>query len=144
MAFSGQMPMGKSEDVTEPEEEIVVNISPSEETEEEIEDESDEGEEEILEEAMKTAITDKRGGDPDDLEITVDEIDGDYASGGAVTVGAVAGGGMWFAAKVDGQWELVWDGNGTIMCSDLEDYPNFPSRMIPECYNEDTEEVVAR
>jgi hypothetical protein len=101
-------------------------------------------EEELLEIAMRDAIIEKRGGDPDDLIITVSEIEGDYASGGARNASSEVGGGMWFAAKVDEVWELVWDGNGAIYCSDLIDYPDFPASMISECYDEPTGNVILR
>jgi len=141
-ALSGGLPMGNptlvEDEVPAEVEEDLVEV-PAESDEEEMG-----SEEEILAESVKEAIVDRRGGDPNDLEVTVDTIDGDYASGGARNVGAVAGGGMWFAAKVDGKWELVWDGNGTIMCSDLKNYPNFPGRMIPECYDEEAGKLIAR
>ncbi len=67
------------------------------------------------------------------LAITVSKIAGNYASGLASAQG---GGGGWLAAKVDGQWKLVWSGNGTITCKTLVPYPDFPRDMIPECYDD--------
>ena len=52
--------------------------------------------------------------------------------------------GIWFAAKVGGVWELVWDGNGSIYCSDLVNYPDYPIDMIPECYDEIEGKIVNR
>jgi hypothetical protein len=72
----------------------------------------------------------KRGEGIKDLTFSISKIEGDYAQGG---VSGAGGGAMWFAAKVDGVWKLVWDGNGNIFCEDLKDYPNFPTDMIPEC-----------
>lgn len=91
--------------------------------------------------AMKTAIVAKRGSDAASLTYTVSKIEGNYAQGAA---SSGAGGGMWFAAKVNGTWNLVWDGNGTILCSDLTNYPNFPTDMIPECYDMATQKNIVR
>lgn len=41
-------------------------------------------------------------------------------------------GGIFLAAKVDGQWKLVFDGNGVIDCKLVNQY-NFPSDMISDC-----------
>jgi len=91
--------------------------------------------------AMKVAIVAKRGADAASLTYTVSKIEGNYAQGAA---SSGAGGGMWFAAKVNGTWNLVWDGNGTILCSDLTNYPNFPTDMIPECYDMATQKNIVR
>ena len=91
---------------------------------------SSQEEEQILVNAMREAIVAKRGPTANQLTFKVSKVEGDYASGSASASG---GGGMWFAAKVNGKWTLVWDGNGAILCKDLEPYPNFPSDLIPEC-----------
>ncbi len=96
---------------------------------------------EVLKAAMKAAIVAKRGPDAASMTYIVKKIEGNYAQGGA---SAQAGGGMWFAAKVNGTWNLVWDGNGVILCSDLTAYPDFPKTMIPECYNDKTNKTVTR
>jgi hypothetical protein len=83
--------------------------------------------------AIKAALIAKHGPNASALNITVSKINGDYAQGGASAEG---GGAMWFAAKVDGIWKLVWDGNGTISCSDFVSYPDFPKTMLSECWDE--------
>jgi hypothetical protein len=100
--------------------------------------------EEMLQASIKQAIVDKHDSDPEELSVTVREINGDYATGGAGPVTPGPGGGVWFAAQVDGEWELVWDGNGAIYCQDLEAYPDFPSSMIGECYDQETGQMVER
>ena len=95
----------------------------------------------LLKVIIKEALAAKHGSNADSLNISVSQIQADYASGGATDQG---GGGMWFAAKVNGAWKLVWDGNGSILCSDLTAYPNFPSSMIPECWNEQTQKLITR
>lgn len=95
----------------------------------------------VLKYVIKKYITLKRGGNENDLTITVSKIDGDYAQGGA---GGQGGGGMWFAAKQDGTWRLVWDGNGTIDCDSFSLYPNFSKTILPECYDTATQNMIKR
>lgn len=90
---------------------------------------------------VKQALVAKHGNSANELNITVSKIEDGYAQGGASGEG---GGGMWFSAKVNGSWQLVWDGNGVILCQDLAAYPEFPISMIPECYNEQTNKSVKR
>jgi hypothetical protein len=83
--------------------------------------------------AVAEALVAKNGWDPDDVEISLDRIeDGQYATGGVRDVPA-GGGGLWFAALVNGDWQIVWDGNGIIDCPSIEPYPGFPTSMIPQC-----------
>jgi hypothetical protein len=96
---------------------------------------------EVLKAAMKAAIVAKRGAGAADMTYTISKVNGDYAQGGANGSG---GGGMWFAAKVNGTWKLVWDGNGIITCADIAPYPDFPKTMIPECFNDATNKMVVR
>ena len=96
----------------------------------------------IVSSQIQEALVEKHGASAQNLDISVAEIDGDYARGGASEEGL--GGGMWFAAKVDNTWELVWDGNGTIECESISPYPDFPSRMISECYDQQTGVVKQR
>ncbi len=91
--------------------------------------------------AVKQGLVAKHGPDANSLNVTVSVIQGSYAKGMA---SASAGGGMWFAAKSGGVWKLVWDGNGTIDCSNLTAYPDFPNAMIPECWNATTQKNVTR
>lgn len=94
-----------------------------------------------LETMIKQAMVAEHGSTASELDITVSEIIGDYAKGMASASG---GGGMWFAARDNGVWHLVWDGNGQINCDDLKDYPNFPNTLIPECYDLANEKLVVR
>lgn len=98
-------------------------------------------ESEALIAAIRAALIVKHGTESGSLNITASKIEGDYASGGAAGPGD---GGMWFAAKVNGDWKLVWDGNGQINCSDIVPYPGFPNVMIPECWDTVTQKIVKR
>lgn len=91
--------------------------------------------------AVKVALVAKRGADFSDLTYALKKVEGNYASG---TVNGTGGGGMWFAAKVAGTWQIVSDGNGVTLCSDLTPYPSFPKDMIPECWDSATNKLVTR
>ena len=90
---------------------------------------------------IKKALVTKHGDSANELKITVSKIVGDYASGNASDSG---GGGMWFATKANGEWKLVWDGNGIILCSDLTSFPDYPKTLIPECYDQKSEKLIKR
>ena len=95
----------------------------------------------ILKNVIKKYIVLKHNSNESSLTINVSKIEGNYAQGGALEEG---GGAMWFAAKEDGVWKLVWDGNGTIECSTFTLYPNFPTSMIPECYDSTKQTTIKR
>jgi len=99
-------------------------------------------EEEALIAQTQEQLVAEHGPSAKSLDVTVSTISGNFAQGAASEVGF--GGGMWFAAKVDGKWELVWDGNGMITCNDLINYPDFPPSMIPACYDMGSEEMKDR
>lgn len=90
--------------------------------------------------AVKAGLVAEHGPDAANMTITVDKIVGDFAQGSAA---ATAGGGMWLAAKAGGAWKLAWDGNGTISCASVNPY-NFPTTMVPECWNDATQQNVTR
>lgn len=83
----------------------------------------------------------KHGSDFTDLNYSIKKVEGDYASG---SVSGSGGGGMWFAAKVNGNWVIVTDGNGVTLCSDITPYPAFPKDMIPECWDASANKNVIR
>lgn len=95
----------------------------------------------LLEASIKQALVAKYGPDASSLTVVASKTEGAYAQGSAA---AEAGGGMWFATKKSGTWELVWDGNGIILCTDLSSYPDFPATMIPECYDESSNTIITR
>ena len=90
---------------------------------------------------VKAALIAKHGPNAAALNVTVSKVAGEYAQGGA---GGEGGGGMWFAANLNGKWTLVWDGNGIITCDDVSPYPQFPTDMIPECWDTSTNKMVTR
>ena len=87
-------------------------------------------------ELIKKALVDKHGWPIENVNVTVSKNTGTRASGG-VTIEGEMGGAMFLAAKVDGEWVIVWDGNGSITCSSIEPY-DFPLDMVSECWDEAT------
>ncbi len=77
------------------------------------------------------------------IEVTISDARDEFASGSSGPVGGGPGGGYWYAALVDGAWVIAADGNGVILCSEIAPY-DFPVDMIPECYDEATEQSVVR
>jgi hypothetical protein len=95
-------------------------------------------------EDIKALLVAKNNWNADEIKVTVSENDGTYAKGGVGAVTPQGGGGLWFAAKVNGKWNIVYDGNGIITCDSLTNYPDFPASMIPECYDASTNQMVER
>jgi hypothetical protein len=64
------------------------------------------------------------------LTIRVDQETDSHARGGVIFE-ADAPGGIFLATKIDGKWQIVFDGNGQIPCS-LSKY-GFPVNMLSDC-----------
>ncbi len=73
--------------------------------------------------------------------LTTTSNDGTYAHG---LVNSDGGGGYWYAAKVNGNWQIVADGNGVITCESLEPYPDYPTSLISQCYNQTSGDLETR
>jgi hypothetical protein len=84
----------------------------------------------VLIAAVRKGLIAEHGQNASGMNITISQIQGDYAKGMASEQG---GGGIWFAAKLNGTWTLVWDGNGIIDCNSVSPFPGFPTSMIPSC-----------
>jgi len=93
---------------------------------------------------IKDALVEKNNWNPSEIKVTVSKNDGIYAAGGVGAVTPQGGGGLWFAAKVNGNWQIVWDGNGIVMCENLTNYPDFPTELIPQCYDSSLDKMVDR
>jgi len=94
------------------------------------------------EDAIRQAMADKYAKDVSEVELVIGDNNGEYARG-SVSFAGEMGGGWWLAAKTNGTWEIVDDGNGVILCSVIEPY-DFPASMVQECYDDVTGEVVIR
>ncbi len=71
--------------------------------------------------------------------LTVSKNTGTHATGGIKFEGDIAGG-MWLAHNDSGNWIVDYDGNGTIACAKVEPF-NYPSSIITECWDENTNNV---
>jgi len=78
----------------------------------------------------------------DDIFVTISKREGDYLVGSVKFAGEDAGAHV-LAAKVNGSWKIIFDGNGMWTC-DIVDVVDFPSTLVPECLDENTMEVVNR
>jgi hypothetical protein len=96
----------------------------------------------VVSDMIRQAMAGKYERTLEDVNLTVKEINGEYAQG---TVGfkGEMGGGWFLAAYVDGEWVIVDDGNGTVSCQKIEPY-EFPVSMVPECYDYDNSVLVTR
>lgn len=71
------------------------------------------------------------------MKVVIHKHLGKHIGGGVVPVDMLGGGGYVFAVKDDGgNIKIVADGNGAIMCTMLENYPDFSTYLIPECIDE--------
>lgn len=76
---------------------------------------------------IKQLLINKYGQTSNGLVITVSKEMGEYARGGVTEQG---GGGMWLAKKINGSWQLIFDGNGTPDCGQLKTTYLFPQEML--------------
>jgi len=79
---------------------------------------------------IKQLFTDKYPQYAETLSVRIDQQAEKYVRGSVTFVTGKAGG-IFLAAKIDGQWQIVHDGNGQILCS-LAEY-GFPSEMLSDC-----------
>lgn len=86
-------------------------------------------------EAIKKAVYEKTGIAEDKAQIIVSTREGDYVKGG-ISFGQDVGGAYFIAAKKDGIWIVVYDGQSTPTCKQLSQYA-FPASMVPECQGAD-------
>jgi len=96
------------------------------------------------EKAIQEILANKYNKPLSEVKIIIQKEAPGFASG-SVTFGqgGQGEGGMWFAVAGN-QWDVVWDGNGIITCDVLTNYPKFPSSIIPECFDSQTNEMVKR
>jgi hypothetical protein len=84
-------------------------------------------------ELIRQALAKKYNKSIDVVDFSLAESDGTHARGGVKFVGDVAG--AWvLATKVDDQWIIIQDGNGTVSCELVDPY-SFPISMVSECVN---------
>lgn len=97
--------------------------------------------EEVCDEATTAAIkqlfAEKYNKDLSDIQIVIAQQTENHLRGSVKFAmnGNFGEGGIVLAAKVDGKWQIVFDGNGGISCALVESF-NFPAEMIDDCYRE--------
>lgn len=84
-----------------------------------------------IEEQIALLLADKYSKSVETTQIKVDQETGNFSKG-SVNFTDETGGGIWFAAKTNSGWEIVYDGNGIIPCDSANTY-NFPTSIIPVC-----------
>lgn len=98
----------------------------------------EEGEvEEILSSApeVQAAFAEKYDKDIESITVTPTHESENHMRGAVKLGDAIGDGGIFLAAKVEGKWVIVVDGNGAYTCVEVEPY-NFPADMITDCYTE--------
>ena len=88
----------------------------------------------VAEAAILAALAEYLDLDMNELDATVTEIRGQHAKGGVEN-------GYFIAAKANDQWVIVYAGQATPYCDEIEPY-NFPVDMVPECLGGDNSLVV--
>ena len=81
--------------------------------------------------AIKIAVSKKLGKTEGELEIQISKQTSKHAKG-FISAKDETGGGYWLAAKTDSGWVIVYDGQATPNCGQVDPY-EFPTDMVPEC-----------
>lgn len=81
---------------------------------------------------ITAALVAKTGISASTIDVTLSQQTGNFAKGSVGTKGEETGGGYFLAAKVNGTWVIVYDGQASPDCSVVNPY-NFPTSMVPEC-----------
>ena len=92
---------------------------------------------------IKSLFVSKYNWNINDIKLTIKNNTGEFARG-SVSNNLEQGGAMWFAAKQNGSWVLIWDGNGIIECSSLQNFSNIPTSIVPNCYDLVQQKLVDR
>lgn len=107
----------------QPTEQLVQNASP---------EETDQLDDDAL--ALRRALAARFGVSPDEIAFVITEQTEEHATGGVP-------GGYFLAAREEGTWVIVYDGQATPSCTEIAPY-NFPVDMVPECLDGENNLVV--
>jgi len=88
----------------------------------------------IVEDIIKKVFAEKYDKKVSAVSLNITEETGNYARGGVTFLdeGFLGIGGLFLATKINGEWMLVFDGNGSFSCDMLRDY-DFPEDMMEGC-----------
>jgi len=90
------------------------------------------------EEAIKNLFTQKYNKEASMITLEIRQGTDNHVRGGVtLPPGGPENSGLFLAAKINGDWELVFDGQGALPCSEIESY-NFPVYMVTECIDQNT------
>lgn len=78
--------------------------------------------------AIKAAII-KKDNITSDFTLTISHENAKYASGG-ISFDSGVGGGMFLAAKVGDDWQIVYSGNGSVDCVNIKKNYDFTLEML--------------
>lgn len=84
--------------------------------------------------ALKTGLAETA------INVTISKHIGDYAKGGIVEKTSEVGGAQWFAAKKNGTWVIVYDGQDYPKCSALVGF-SFPKEILDSCWDDATNKL---
>lgn len=103
-----------------------------------------ESEELTKEEEIKLLFAEKYDEEISNITITIDKEKENYVKGIIIFgEGGPGQAGGFLAVNQGGAWELTYDGNGVIPCSAVDPY-EFPTDMVTECFNEETQTYIDR
>jgi hypothetical protein len=85
---------------------------------------------------IKVALAQHLGVDANTLTVVVEQETNNHARGNVDN-------GYFLAAKVNGNWVIIADGQGTIDCNVIMPY-GFPASMVPECADSVSDEAAIR
>ncbi|MFA6982150.1 MAG: DUF333 domain-containing protein [Patescibacteria group bacterium] len=85
---------------------------------------------------IRQALIDK-GLSLNNMKVVIKKHLGKYISASVVPITADVGGGYVFAVKDNDEIKILADGNGAIMCTSFDEYPEFSTYLVPECINEE-------
>ncbi len=88
----------------------------------------------IVEDLIKKVFAEKYSKKISAVSLNISKETENYARGGVTFLdeGFLGIGGLFLATKINGEWMLVFDGNGSFSCDMLRDY-NFPEDMMEGC-----------
>ncbi len=88
-----------------------------------------------VEKRIREALATKYSKKVSQVEITITQETESYAKGSVKFLPNEEGiGGMFLAVKVNDEWQIIFDGNGSVDCKSLENY-GFPEDMLENfCY----------
>jgi len=93
------------------------------------------GQTENISDEIKQLFIQKYNKDQNEVQVIINQQTTNYARG-SVKFGldGIGEGGIFLATKINNKWQLIFDGNGIIPCSQLESY-NFPETMATDCFD---------